>query len=188
MSGSHTTFDEKRAAQIAAYFLQKANGGMPLLKLMKLMYLADRRSIQLHGHPITFDRMVSMDHGPVLSTTLNLANGSIETGPDGWDAWISDRSGHNIALNHQFTRDDLDDLSNADLAVLDDVWETVGHLNKWQIRDYTHQNCPEWRDPHGSSIAISMEDILTAVGQSEMNATQQAVALRDLARIEGKLR
>lgn len=181
-------FDEKRTAQMAAYFLQKAAGAMPLLKLMKLMYLADRRSIELHGHPITFDRMVSMDHGPVLSTTLNLANGTVETAEGGWDHWISDRTGHNIALNRKFVRDDLLELSDADLAVLDDVWAKVGHLNKWQLRDYTHVNCREWRNPEGSSIAISLEDVFAALGRNEVDSMRLAVGLRDLARIEQKLR
>lgn len=33
-------FEEKRAAQVAAVFLDEAGGTLPLLKLMKLMYLA----------------------------------------------------------------------------------------------------------------------------------------------------
>jgi hypothetical protein len=39
-------FKEKVAAQVAAYFLFQARGRMPALKLMKLMYLAERRSFE----------------------------------------------------------------------------------------------------------------------------------------------
>jgi len=49
---------------------------MNYLKLMKLLYLADRESMRRNGRPISGDRYVSMDHGPVLSQTLNLINGA----------------------------------------------------------------------------------------------------------------
>jgi uncharacterized phage-associated protein len=45
---------------------------MSFLKLIKLMYLADRRALLEQGRSITFDRYVSMDHGAVLSQTYNL--------------------------------------------------------------------------------------------------------------------
>ncbi len=38
-------FNERKAAQAAAYLLHKAGGKLPLLKLMKLMYLAERLSL-----------------------------------------------------------------------------------------------------------------------------------------------
>ena len=46
-------FNEQKAAQIAAWFLGKAGGTMPHLKLMKLMYLAERESMAKHGFPMT---------------------------------------------------------------------------------------------------------------------------------------
>ena len=36
---------------------------MPHLKLMKLMYLADREAVRTCGFPITGDRFVSMPQG-----------------------------------------------------------------------------------------------------------------------------
>ena len=68
-------FKEVKTAQVAAFFLAKAPGHrMPHLKLMKLLYLADRESMRETGYPMSWDRLVSMPHGPVLSTTLNLIN------------------------------------------------------------------------------------------------------------------
>lgn len=37
------------------------------------------------------------------------------------------------------SRDRLDHLSDADIEVLAAVWDEFGHINKWQIRDYTHK-------------------------------------------------
>ncbi len=39
-------FNEKKAAQAAAYFLLRAGGRLDVLKLMKLLYLAERRSFE----------------------------------------------------------------------------------------------------------------------------------------------
>ncbi|HTH08426.1 MAG TPA: Panacea domain-containing protein, partial [Acidovorax sp.] len=68
MSG---TFNERKAAQAAACLLHKAGGSLSVLKLMKLMYLAERRSLKKYGDTITGDAFVSMPHGPVLSMTYN---------------------------------------------------------------------------------------------------------------------
>jgi len=45
---------------------------MSYLKLIKLLYIIDREALLRWGRPLTGDRYVSMDHGPVLSQTLNL--------------------------------------------------------------------------------------------------------------------
>jgi len=153
-------FSEKKAAQVAAYFLFQARGRLPVLKLMKLMYLAERRSYQQYGEPIIGDTLVSMEHGPVLSRTLNRINGMTPSAEDGWDMWVSDREGYDVALSDasliRSPEEDLLELSDADLGLLAETWAEFGHLSKYQIRDYTHDNCPEWVDPDGSSVPISM--------------------------------
>jgi uncharacterized phage-associated protein len=42
-----------------------------MLKLLKLMYLADRKSLLETGVPITGDSISALDKGPVLSQTYN---------------------------------------------------------------------------------------------------------------------
>lgn len=179
-------FDERRAAQMAAYFLDKAGGKMPLLKLMKLMYLADRESLRQYGYPITFDAINSMDHGPVLSRSYDLAKGAVESNVEGWDHWISDRENHDVSLNRACNRDALLDLSDVEVAVLATVWRNFGHMTKWQIRDYTH-TLPEWRDPEGSSLPIAFENVLLAVGYGPNIAAEMALELGDIGQIDRRL-
>ena len=81
--------NERKVSQMAAYFLYKRGGRMSHLKLMKLLYLADRESLRLYGLSMTGDCLVSMPHGPVLSMTLNLMDGDVESGPNGWESLIS---------------------------------------------------------------------------------------------------
>ena len=52
-----TLFNEKRTAQAAAFLLHQAGGRLPLLKLMKLLYLAERESLRLYGEPISGDKL-----------------------------------------------------------------------------------------------------------------------------------
>jgi uncharacterized phage-associated protein len=57
---------------MAAFFAKKEGDVIPVLKLTKLLYLADREALARYGEPITYDLPVSMEHGPVLSRALNL--------------------------------------------------------------------------------------------------------------------
>lgn len=168
-------FNQRKTAQEAAFFLGKApDKRMSHLKLMKLLYLADRESVRLFGWPISGDRLVSMPHGPVLSQTLNLMDGDAESQPDGWDAWISDKENHELSLRRPIQAADLDELAPAEIEVLESVWGQFGSMGKWEIRDWTHKHCAEWQDPNGSSFPIRYEDLARAVGFDEEAARRVA--------------
>ena len=165
-------FNERKVAQIAAYFLQREGGSMAILKLMKLLYLAERESLKRYGMPMTGDRLVSMDHGPVLSNALNLANGtSIDSVEDGWDSWIPPRQRYDVVLEKKVFDDDFDELSKADINILEHIWAEFGDFDKWKIRDYTH-TLPEWKDPQGTSLPIAYKDVFLALGYEEEQACQ----------------
>ena len=151
---------------------------MHLLKLMKLMYLADRQSMKECGFSISDDRFVSMTHGPVLSGTLNLINGYFKHQQD-WDELIDDRADHRVKLRRPLKEADRELLSPADCDVIDGIWQQFGGMDPWQIRDYTHQNCPEWQDPDGSSMPIDERDIFVALGVPEDQAKQLAAQIAD---------
>ena len=165
-------FNDRKVAQMAAFLLWKSGTRMAHLKLMKLLYLADRGAMERYGVPISGDRIVAMPHGPVLTMTLNLMDGDVESSPNGWDSLISDKENHELSLKHPVTRDDLDELSQADIDVLESVWAQFGHMDKWAIRNYTHNHCPEWTDPNGSSVPISYENVFRALGRPEKVAVE----------------
>ena len=50
-------FDEKAAAHMAVYLLRKNGAPMSHLKLMKLMYLSERTSLQDYANTISGDRL-----------------------------------------------------------------------------------------------------------------------------------
>lgn len=168
-------FTVRKVAQMAAYFADEQGGRINILKLMKLLYLADRESMSRYGAPISFDQLVSMDQGPVLSRTLDLINGSYPNNMMAdWEEWISGREHYQVERNRDVERSDLDFLSDADLEVLAAVWRRFGQMNQWELRDYTHQHLPEWKDPNGSSIPIAHTDIFIALGKELGEAEELA--------------
>ena len=64
-------YREDGSTQAAARLLKRAGGPMSHMKLIKLLYLADRRALVRWGRPITCDWYVSMPQGPVPSFTLD---------------------------------------------------------------------------------------------------------------------
>ena len=185
------TMFEAKVTQMTAYLLNKSSGTMAYLKLMKLLYLADRESMRLYGTSISGDHMVSMPHGPVLSQTYNLIVGDYDEGGL-WGRWIKDEADYQVALKvSELERPDYDELSNAELAVLDRVHEQFGSMGRFQIRDYTHDHCPEWQDPQGSSYPIHSKDLFLAVGKSVEEADALVANLneqQDLGRIHATIR
>jgi uncharacterized phage-associated protein len=182
-------FNEQKAAQIAAWFIASEGGSMPHLKLIKLMYLAERASLQAHGYLMTGDRFSAMPHGPVLSLTLDHINDGVRSGQDGWDSWVSDKANHTVGLVREVSRDALDELSDADINVIEATWKKFGWMSKFQIRDYTHdpKNCPEWQDPDGSSMPIEYETVFKALGFPDEAAKEMEHRIREQSRVDRAL-
>lgn len=162
------TYEPRKAAQLIAYLILKAGGqSLNVLKAVKLVYLVDRESIRCFGFPVLDEKRCSLPHGPVNSLTYGYISGSYDPEQSGWSDYLRDRENHTIALARQgIVADELDELSEADIACADAVWEQFGHMNQWQLRDWTHEprNVPEWEDPNGGSAEIPLQRILNAVG------------------------
>ena len=174
-------FQETKTAQMAAYLLLKSGRAMPHMKLVKLLYLAEKRSLLKNGGQMSYDNLVSLPKGPVLSTTLNIINGKIAPQPDGWAHYIGAKKNHAVSLKAGIEAAQLRKLSRADRGVLDTIWRAFGRMNQFQISDYTHDHCPEWQDPGKSSLPISIERLFVSNGYSAAVAKymDQTVAEHD---------
>jgi len=187
-------FDERKAAQVAAYFLIRAKhkgANVTLLKLMKLMYLAERLSYERFCFPIIGDSLVSMPNGPVLSRTLDLMNFGSSKDSGEWDSLIAERDGRDMSLNghENLTINDLRELSESDIEVLDSIWGKFGTMSAIQLREFTHnsENCPEWQDPDGSSVPIQLETLFQKLGYSKTDIEKSIDNIRKQAWINSKL-
>jgi len=160
-------YNARKAAQVAAYFAKVQGGKINVLKLVKLIYLADRLALETFESPILADKFVSMDHGPVNSITLNYVNG-LSDDRDEWAEFVGEREGNFVGLaNNEIKIHDLDELSVAEIKILGLIWHRFGKMDRFEVRDFTHDNCPEWEDPHGSSTPISLERIFQSLGKRD---------------------
>ncbi len=170
-------FDIEIAGQMAAWFLRKSPGNsMPHMKLMKLLYLAERTSIEQRGYPILGDRLAAMPYGPVLINTLNYMKGCGHS-DNGWSMWVSPIRNHEVSLAREYEPADLDLLGNVTLEILAQVWRRFGHMNQWGLSHYTHRKCREWKNPKDSSFEITYEQLLYALGYSREKAGEAAAEL-----------
>lgn len=171
-------FNERKATQAAACLLKLRGGRMSYMKLIKLLYLADRKALTRWGRPITTDRFVSMNRGPVLSRVLDLAtDGDDPSGQSIWGSFISEPANYEVSLKGDPSDDEL---SVAEVGVLEGVFKEFGHLSRWDLVELTHR-LPEWKNPNGSAIPISISDILKAEGKSPLEISSVEDELNELA-------
>ena len=161
---------EEKAAQAAALFLLKAGGSMPHLKLMKLLYIADRESYRRCGSPITGDEMVSMPNGPVLSQTYELMKEDTSWRTDYWSSYVGPLRNKTVALVDGITEETgLGALSRGDRDVVEHVWKQCGRMSPNEIVKHTHK-FPEWENPRGSSRPIERFTLFKALGMTDEQA------------------
>lgn len=183
MSAFNTSngFNCLKAAQIAAWFALKEDGQINRLKLMKLMYLAERESISRYDMPMLLDKYVSMKHGPVLSQTYDLAKGEQQN--ENWDSWIRSVGGYQLGCVFEGTPN-FDALSKADINVLQAVWDEYGHLDRFELAKKTHEEsiCPEWEDPGDSAFPIPLKRILHLMNKEKSDELADEIeAYRNLS-------
>lgn len=166
-------FNERKTAQAAAYMLRKRGNSRTYGELIKLLYLSDRKAILDRGLPITGDRLVSMPHGPVLGTTYTIVcEGQTDGLGQAWHQYISAPTEYRVrALNQFHDKEDVDELSRYEIAVLDEIDDQFGHMTFAALREFTHE-LPEWEDPHGSSRPILPEEILRSASRSQEQIDQ----------------
>ncbi|MCB1234479.1 MAG: SocA family protein, partial [Verrucomicrobiae bacterium] len=67
------TFAHRKATQALNFFARKETGRINKLKALKLVFFADRCHLRRYGRPITNDRYLAMNYGPVASSCKDLA-------------------------------------------------------------------------------------------------------------------
>jgi uncharacterized phage-associated protein len=174
-------FREDKATQAAALLLKWAGGTMNYMKLIKLLYLADRTTLLRWGRPITFARAVSMKHGPVLSEVLDLINeGSPPGSPSLWNQAVSIPANYEVRLTAECPPDDL---SDAEEAVLSQIFDEFGGMDPWALVDRLHRTLPEWT-PTSGAVPIQYRDILLREGRTEAAVAELEGELEELAMID----
>lgn len=143
-------YDEIKATQAAVYLIKKYNGSLNYMKLIKLLYMANRVSIQRYSEPIVPDVFVSMPRGPVLSGVLDSIND--QGGPKGyWSKHISITGNVNVKVVND---PGFDCMNRRSLKILDDIDKEWHNVDPFEIVKWMHKNLPEWENPGKTSMRI----------------------------------
>ena len=155
-------FDERKTVQVAALLVKKFNNKMDMGKLLKMIYLIDRKSLEDRGYPITFDRPCNMKFGPLLSCTYRLIK---EGNGRYWNKvfWGLDTK-HLVKLRDVEVGTGA--LSEADMEYIDRVTKEIGHLSFYELSQYTHK-LEEYEDTGNTIRPIEWNNWLRAVGWDE---------------------
>ena len=164
-----TRLDTNKAIQAAAVLLRAEGGEMSYFRLIKLMYLADLRSLKETGARITQDLVVAMKHGNVLSRLLNLAKGQdIET--DRWAAHI-EREGYRIKL---LTSPGNSELSSYEIDTLNRVADELSGVDDFTVAELTHDVAWNRATDVGRRLSdntkvleVALEDLIDAADRSD---------------------
>lgn len=150
---------ERQAAQLAAAFILKAGRALGVVRLMKLMYLAEREAMRRCGLPIVFDDIYAMREGMVLSRTFDLMTAKQGTPTTGeWAKHIAPPSHRGIDVCQGVGPTSLEALSRPNKEVVDCIWERHGSSSRDALVHDVHHRLDEWMerwfDPNRSSSAV----------------------------------
>ena len=173
---------ERQAAQLAAAFILRAGRPLGVVRLIKLMYLAERASISRHVFPIVFDDVYAMREGMALSRTFDLMKRRAGTPTSGeWARCIAPPSHLGIGVCRGVSERSLDALTPNDIEVVNDVWEAYGAKNRDALVHDIHHHLEEWvecwNDPSRGSAAVRIpyhKLLETVRGMTEGDAEEAA--------------
>ncbi len=136
------------------------------LRLLKLLYIADRESLKETGRPMLGVKAVAMDHGPLHSEVFDLVKGEHIQEP-AWSRFFRN-AGYHV---ERIADPGRASLSRYEIEKLTEVSERFSPLDDWQVADETHK-FGEWEKnaEKGTSRPIPFEDIIDAVGRSSDKA------------------
>lgn len=154
--------NDKKATEAVARLLDKSGGEADYLRVVKLVYLADRDSIIRRGVPIVGGRYYSMRLGPAVGEVMHFAN--LEKSASGWIDRISPRRGNTLQLRHP--RLEYGSLSQAELDILDAVVEEHSNRTTAALVKWCHQYCHEYEHVLWGRRDIDVESILRAGGKT----------------------
>ncbi|MGR3179465.1 MAG: Panacea domain-containing protein [Candidatus Anammoxibacter sp.] len=127
------------------YLLKKiGNSGIEKLKLVKLIYLADKYHLIRYGRTITNDKYYAMKDGPAGTTVkdvLGLEQDYLSV--TGYDYALRLLKIDGKKLKALDVEIDFEMLSETDIEALDFIIDKFSHMSATALRNYTHRY-PEW--------------------------------------------
>ena len=156
------TLDHRKAIEASALLLRlSSHKEMDRKRLLALLYLSDRESLQKTGRPIIGGRISALKHGPIHSEVYDLIKGAGQRQVEWSKSFENDD--YRIKL-----RDDGDaivsSLSRFEVDLLNDVSQRHSGFGTWELAELTHTPEYDKNYKEGTSTTIPFDDMIEAVG------------------------
>ena len=160
-------FDFRKAVQAAAVLAKREPCEMiSRMRLLKLLYIAEREALKEIGQPITGDSLAALENGPILSGFYDIIKGEAERSIVFEKYFTS--AGYQLKLTKS---PGVGALNRWEIRKLHAVSDRYRDVDDWALSEETH-GFPEWKKNNRgkSSGPIPVEDVLNAVGCSAHTA------------------
>ncbi len=142
-----TLLKTKKIIQVIHYIVSCLDN-IDKIKIIKLIYLADKYHCIHYGRTVTRDDYYAMRLGPVASTVknvLDLDEISLSSPEYEYATKLIEKSGYDIYsyITKNKEQLDYDMLSESDIEALDFVINCFGNKTNFELSEYTHKY-PEW--------------------------------------------
>lgn len=159
-------FNFDKTLQAAAYLIKQQSGRREnYMRLLKLLYLADRTSLKERSTPICGDTPYAMARGPVFSRALDLIKGN-DIRAEEWGQFI-EKDGYDVLLKKDPGNRHL---SRAEINILKKIAKTFVAQDEWELVRWCHKHIGEYEknwNKRGTKKRqrIPLEDVLSEVGR-----------------------
>lgn len=166
---------------VVLYILKAFPEGVDYIHLFKVMYFAQQNQLKEYGLPIVYDTFVERKHGPVPTLTYKVLRGvegktdisspELKDFADSLDVQLS-QDGHQVILASKNAKCDMDELSVADVKMLDKWIDKCKNVDPFDLSDKSHED-KAWKrakrqaDKTGEDTKITMYDMAEAAGASK---------------------
>lgn len=137
---------------------------MNYMRLLKLLYVAERETIAEAGAAMIGGPAVAMERGPVLEAVYSLIRDQHFMGAE-WSKFFH-RDRYHLVMHSD---PGMGCLTRFITQKLDDVAKRHEDDDEWAMVAFTHHQIPEWikNNPGTSSKPIPLADILEAMDASD---------------------
>jgi len=156
---SDFNLDKEKSIAALLYIIQKVGGSLDMYSLLKILYFAESKHLVEYGRPITGDKMVAMNHGPVPSSSYDSVKfNTIDSN--------NFQNEDNIVTAERAPN--LDCLSESDIECLDESIAENGGLNFGKLKSKSHDSAYDWAIKNcGKNSIIPYVEIAKAFGADE---------------------
>lgn len=140
-------FNLKKWVQVINFFAKKEQEktwvAIDKLKVLKLVWIADRLHLRRYGSPIVGDTYFAMKMWPVASTIKNICEKNEQFLPNKAKEYINEYLSKLLYKIRSKKEVDYSYFSDSNLAILEQVFETFWNRKSSKLVDFTHEY-PEW--------------------------------------------